>query len=574
MTEPRAQRRLAAILAADVVGYSRLMEANEERTMAALQHHRREFFDPIMAKHGGRIFKVMGDGFLVEFGSVVNAAHCAVEIQQGMALRNQGVPDDQSITFRIGVNLGDVIVEGTDLHGDGVNVAARLEGLADPGGICLSASVHDQVKRRMDVQFDDMGPQTLKNIAEPLRVFRVRMQVRVPAALALPDKPSIAVLPFVNMSTDPEYEFFVDGLTEDLITDLSRNPGLFVIARNSSFAYKGKSVDVRRIARELGVRFLLEGSARRAGGRVRINVQLIDSIGGGHLWAERFDRQLEDIFDLQDEVTACILEAMVGQLVAPPPRKRTNSVQAYDHFLRGQVLFDSFMGSADAMRESMVLLEKAIDLDPGYAAAYASLAGVRALAWVHCNIPVDTRRGTVLEIAEKAVSLDPNDSTCHSTLAMCLDLAGQWEASRTEYNRAIELDPSNDEALILFADHLIFAGQPEQAEAPTLRAMRLNPLPTPWHYMALGKVQYALRRYADAVKTLRHPSTYRTSSRRYLAASLAQSGSIEEAGQEAGLFIASNPSFTISHWVGSMQYQDSPSMAHFVEGFRLAGLPE
>jgi TolB-like protein len=445
--------------------------------MATLQMHRQEFFDPTIAKHAGRIFKVMGDGFLVEFGSVLSAVRCALEIQEGMATRNESVPPDQRIIFRIGVNLGDVIAEGSDLLGEGVNIAARLEALAEPGGICISAKVHAEVRGKLDAGFVDLGEQVLKNMAQPARLFGIRLQEAEPVALALPDKPSIAVLPFVNMSADAEYEFFVDGLAEDLITDLSRNPGLFVIARNSSFAYKGKSVDVRRIARELGVRYLLEGSARRAGGRVRINVQLIDSIGGGHIWAERFDRQLEDIFDLQDEVTACILDAMVGQLIAPPPRKRTNSVHAYDLCLRGRALYDSAMGSPDAMREAMLLLEQAIDLDPNFAEAYLYLASTRALAWVNCGIPVDTRRGTVLEIAERAVTLDPDDPIAHSCYAMMLDLAGQWDASRREHNRALELGPSNATALMVYAGFLNFAGQPEQAEAHMLRAWRLNPHP-------------------------------------------------------------------------------------------------
>lgn len=574
MTSPTAHRRLAAILAADVVGYSRLMEANEERTIAALKQHRREFFDPTMEKHGGRIFKEMGDGFLVEFASAVSAARCAVEIQKGMALRNRDVSQDQHIAFRIGVNLGDVIVEGTDLHGDGVNVAARLESLADPGGICLSASLHDQVKRRLDVPFEDLGPQELKNISEPLRVYRVRLQDDPPPVLALPDKPSIAVLPFTNMSAEAEYEHFVDGLTEDLITDLSRNPGLFVIARNSVFAYKGRAVDVRRIARELGVRYLLEGSARRSVNRVRINVQLIDSDGGGHLWAERFDRQLEDIFDLQDEVTARIRDALIGQLVAPPPRNRPKNLEAYDLCARGRALLDSSFGSAEALREAMVLLEQAIDIDPGYAEAYRCLAMTRSDAWTHCNIPIDLRRGSVLEIAERAVTLDPNDSSCHATFALLLDYAGQWDAAKLEHERALELDPNNADAMVMYADFLLFAGQPAKAKALVLRALRINPLPAAWYFMAQGKIQYALGRYEDAVNTLRHPVTYRTASRRYLAASLAQLGLIDDARREAGLLMASNPAFTIGHWASGTMFKDAATRDHFVEGFRLAGLPE
>jgi TolB-like protein/Tfp pilus assembly protein PilF len=426
----------------------------------------------------------------------------------------------------------------------------------------------------MDAQFEDLGPQKLKNITEPLRVFRVRMDHDEPAPLALPDKPSIAVLPFTNMSSDTEYDYFVDGLTEDLITDISRNPGLFVIARNSAFAFKGKSMDVRQIARELGVQYILEGSARRSGGRVRINAQLIDSQRGGHVWAERFDRELEDIFDMQDQVTAQIRDSLVGQLVAPPPRNRPKNMGAYDLCTRGRALLDSSFGLADAMREAMVLLEKAIDLDPGYAEAYRCLALVRNDAWTHSNIPVDERRGTVLALAERAVALDPNSSHCHATYALLLDYGGQWDASRREHELALALDPNNADAMVMYADFLLFSGQHGKSEELVRRALRINPLPAAWYFMAQGKIQYALGDYEDAVRTLRNPVTYRTASRRYLAASLAQLGRVEDARNEAVLFLASNPMFTISHWVSSTQFGDEATKSHFIEGFRMAGLPE
>lgn len=574
MSAEIVERRLAAILAADVVGYSRMMEEAEDRTLAALQQHRREVIDPALARHGGRLFKAMGDGFLVEFGSVLNAALCAVEIQQAMAARNRDLPHADRIVFRIGLNIGDVIVEGDDLFGDGVNVAARLEGLADPGGICLSGNVHDQVKRRMNAEFEDLGKQKLKNLAEPLRVFRIRTEGSERAALTLPDKPSLAILPFTNMSAESEYDYFVDGLTEDLITDISRNPGLFVIARNSVFAYKDKPMDMRRIARELGVRYLLEGSVRRAGGRVRINVQLIDSTGGGHIWAERFDKELDDIFDLQDEVTARICEALVGQLVAPPPRNRPKNMTAYELCMRGRALLDSSFGLADAMREAILLLERAIDLDPAYGEAYRCLALVRNDAWTHSNIPVDARRGSVLALAERAVALDPNNSHAHATYALLLDYAGQWEASKREHELALQLDPNNADAMVMYADLLLFSGQHARSEELVSRALRINPMPAAWYFMAQGKTEYALHRYEDAVRTLRNPVTYRTASRRYLAASLAQLGRKEEAESEAALFMASNPKFTISHWLSSTQFEDEATKLHFLEGFRLAGLPE
>jgi TolB-like protein/Tfp pilus assembly protein PilF len=426
----------------------------------------------------------------------------------------------------------------------------------------------------MKAQFDDLGMQKLKNMAEPHRVFRVRMQGSGPAMLALPDKPSIAVLPFTNMSSDEEYDYFVDGLTEDLITDISRHPGLFVIARNSVFAYKGKSMDVRQIARELGVRYVLEGSARRSGQRVRINAQLIDSQGGGHIWAERFDRQLDDIFDLQDEVSAHIHDALVGQLVQPSPRNRPSNMDAYDLCTRARALLDSSFGLADAMREAIVLLEKAIDLDPNYAEAYRCLALVRNDAWTHSNIPVDERRGTVLALAERAVTLDDNSSHCHATYALLLDYAGQWGASQREHERALALDPNNADAMVMYADFLLFSGQHRKSAELVQRALRINPLPAAWYFMAQGKIQYALGQYEDAIRTLRNPVTYRTASRRYLAASLAQVGRLQEAHDEAILFLASNPKFTIRHWLSSTQFYDEATKAHFIEGYRLAGLPE
>ncbi len=384
------QRKLAAIRAADVVGYSRLMAENEADTFHRLRAHRKELFEPEIAKHHGRIFKLMGDGLLAEFGSLVDAVECAAGLQREMAKRNEGLPDDRRIDMRIGVHVGDVIVEGEDRHGDAVNVAARLEQLAEPGAICVSQQVVDHVRQKVALRFELRGEEHLKNIAEPVRVYRVvtsppsglgRERVDDHAPLPLPDKPSIAVLPFTNMSNDPEQDAFADGLTEDLITDLSKNADLFVIARNSTFAYKGRPLDVRTIARELGVRYLLEGSARRSGERVRINAQLIDAVGGGgHLWAERFDRNVEDIFAVQDEVTSKILEALTGRLTTPPARYRPASMEAYDLLVRGRGLV---VQSVQEAREARVLLQRAIDLDPRYAEAHRWLAISFWFGWVN-----------------------------------------------------------------------------------------------------------------------------------------------------------------------------------------------
>jgi TolB-like protein len=350
MAEERIQRRLAAILAADVAGYSRLMEEDEGATLAALKARRRDVLGPLLTEYNGRLVKVMGDGVLVEFASAVNATRCAIDLQKRFAEANEGLPEARRLVLRIGINVGDVMVEGHDLYGNGVNVAARLEKLADPGRICVSRSVYDQVKRKLESGFDELGPQAVKNIAEPVHVYRVRSESdQAPQERPLPPpKSSIAVLPFTSMGTDPEQETFADGLTEDLTTDLSRTPGLFVIARNSTFAYKGKSVDARRIANDLGVRYLLEGSARCAGERVRVNAQLIDAVGGGHLWAERFDRGLEDIFAVQDEITRKIVEALVGWLTTPAGCK---SVAAYGRCMRARAPTDH---SPQAARETLL----------------------------------------------------------------------------------------------------------------------------------------------------------------------------------------------------------------------------
>ena len=576
MTEKRAQRRLAAILAADVVGYSRLVEHDEAGTLATLKVRRNEVLVPTVAHHNGRVVKVMGDGVLVEFSSAVDAVQCAITLQEEFTAANQGIAEALQIVLRIGINLGDVIVEGSDLYGDGVNVAARLEGLAEPGRIYVSGSVYEQVKRKLSSSFDELGPHTVKNITEPVHVYRVRTQstgpaVAEPQALPLPTKPSIAVLPFTNMSTDPEHEPFADGLTEDLITDLSRCSGLFVIARNSTFAYKGKSVDIRRIARELGVRYVLEGSARRAAGRVRINVQLIDAIGGGHMWAERFDRNLEDIFAVQDEVTAKIVEALVGHLTAPVSRKRPRSMEAYDLCVRARMLNEE---SLQATQEARFLLKQAIALDPGYAEAHQLLAMNYWAGWSHFGEPKEPNRHLSMETAEKAVALDPNDAGSHWTLGHLLAHELQWEESDRAFAAAFELDPNCADAWADLSDLSVLSGRPKEGIDLIRKALRLNPHPEVWYYLVLGQAQYAARQYVAAIETLRKEETYRTHSRRFLAASLAQLGRLDEAHRETEMFLLSNPHFTISHWVESMPFRDDAARDHFVDGFRKAGLPE
>jgi TolB-like protein/class 3 adenylate cyclase/Tfp pilus assembly protein PilF len=572
MVEPRIQRRLAAILAADVVGYSRLMELDEAGTLSALKERRKTLVAPRVAEHGGRIVKVMGDGVLVEFASAVNAVQCAIDMQAAMAAANESLPEDRRIVLRIGINLGDIIVEGSDLYGDGVNIAARLEGLAGPGEICLSASVHEQVRRKIETGFDDLGRHQIKNIAEPMQVYRVCAAGGDEPAqhLPLPTKPSIAVLPFANMNNDPEQEVFVDGLTEDLITDLSRAPGLFVIARNSTFAYKGKSLDARAIARDLGVRYLLEGSARRAAGRVRINAQLIDAIGGGHLWAERFDRSLDDIFAMQDEVVGKIVDALIGHL-APLPRQRPANMAAYDLCVRARTLFAQ---SPHAAQEARLLLQQAIALDPNYAEAYRWLAFYFWEAWTTWAEPLEPNQSNAIAAAEKAVALDPNDAGNHFVLGHLRAYQARWAESEAEFAAALKLDVNYADAWAFLSDVSVLRGRPQEALEHIQKALRLNPHPPGRYYWLLGAAQYAAHDYENAVATLRRESTYRSGSRRTLAAALAQLGRLDEARQEAKLFMAGNPDFRISTWVASHPFPDAAMRDHFVEAYRKAGLPD
>jgi TolB-like protein/cytochrome c-type biogenesis protein CcmH/NrfG len=389
--------------------------------------------------------------------------------------------------------------------------------------------------------------------------------------LPLPDKPSIAVLPFVNVGNDPEQEPFADGLTEDLITDLSRNSGLFVIARNSAFAYKGKALAVREIAEDLGVRYLLEGSARRAAGRVRINAQLVDAVSGDHLWAERFDRSLEDIFAVQDEVTAKIVEALLGRLGAPPPRHRPKNLEAYDLCVRARRLMDD---TPQAAREAHLMLTRAISLDPDYAEAYRWLAMNHWMGWVHSGGPTEANRSVALELARKAVTIDPNDAGCRWVLAYLLAYERSFAEADAEFAKAIELDPNEADAWAALSDIAVLAGRVEEGLEHIRKAFRLNPYPASWYYLALGQAQYADGNYEAAAETLRKDETYRTSSRRFLAASLAQLSRLDEASAEAELFLVGNPDFTIRHWAAAEPFRDAATLAHFVDGFRMAGLPE
>jgi len=466
------ERRLTAILAADVVGYSRLMGANESGTLAALDALRTDFINPKISEHQGRIVKLTGDGMLVEFPSVVNAVACATDIQRGIRNRNAGVPQDRRIELRIGVNVGDVIVQGQDIFGDGVNVAARLESIAAPGGIMISGSVRDHIGNRLDLAFEDMGEQTLKNIETPIRVYRVHMQT--PAAPGTRDKkaaqheqvekPAIAVLPFDNMSGDPEQEYFSDGITEDIITDLSKVSGLLVIARNTAFTYKGKAVKVQQVAQELGVPFILEGSVRKAGARVRVTAQLISSENSAHVWADRYDRDLTDIFAIQDEITHAIVEQLRVKLL-PQEKKSiqqtpTDNVEAYTFYLKGRRFIERRSKAYYHLAREM--FAKAVELDPFYARAYAGIADCDSFLLLHYhveNVAIDD----ILATSAKALALDSGLAEAHASRGLALSVEKRYDEAKAEFEQAIALDPNSYEGHYFYGRACFTQGKLEQA---------------------------------------------------------------------------------------------------------------
>jgi TolB-like protein len=534
-----ATRRLAAILAADVAGYSRLMGADEEGTLARLNAHRRALLDPKISEHGGRIVKTTGDGLLAEFPSVVDAVRCAVEVQRGMAERNVAVPAPERIEFRIGINLGDVIVEEGDIFGDGVNIAARLESLAEPGGVLISNNVHDQVRDRLPFAFADLGDQQVKNIARPVRVYRVTAkETPMPEpALPLPDKPSIAVLPFQNISGDPEQEYFADGMVEEIITALSRIRWLFVIARNSSFTYKGQAVDVKQVGRELGVRYVLEGSVRKGGNRVRITAQLIEAETGAHLWADRFDGSLEDVFDLQDKVAISVAGVIEPALQAAENRRSadrpTKDLTAYDLYLRALPNFAS-MGR-ERICEALDLLEKAIARDPLYAPALALAA--MCTHTLHLNSWTDSpdaARNQSVDYARRAIRAAGNDPFVLASAAFVFGYFGEdIEAAIALMDRSLAANPGFAYGWYWSSVLRLFAGQPDTAIEHMETSLRLNPrdrFGTP--LSVIGTAYFYKQEFDTAVAKLQASIQERPGyaiSYRFLAACYAQMGRLDEA---------------------------------------------
>jgi adenylate cyclase len=589
MTE-RQQRRLAAILAADIAGYSVLMGADDEVTVRDLKAHQAVVL-PLIRDHGGRIIDTAGDGILAEFASVVNAIESAVAVQRTMGERNAGIETGRQMLFRIGINLGDVIHDEARVYGDGVNIAARLEALAEPGSICISAAAHDQARKKLAFEVTDLGLQHLKNIDQPVRVYRIdaaRLAVPGPnvrSPLALPDKPSIAVLPFTNLSGDKEQEYFSDGITEDIITELSRFSDLFVIARNSSFTYKGKAVDIRQVGRELGVRYVLEGSIRRGGDSVRITGQLIDAITGAHRWAERYDRKLEDVFAVQDEVARTIV-AILAAHVNKAEAERTllkppTAWLAYDYYMRAGDILASFFSSfrAEQLYEARHQLDCALLVDPNYARAYARLSHAHLLAYVH-PLDSDFMNFTTLErahqLASRAIQLGPNLPECHAQLAWCFHQKGQHDASIGEFERAIALNPNFTDWR--FAGALVWAGDFTRAVRTAEAHMRLDPFYPAFALRWLASAQYMLKKYAEALPPLREcvsRAPYLLSGRTWLAATYAQLGRADEASNEAVEVLRIAPNWTINGVERRrVAFRLSKDFEQYADGLRKAGLPE
>jgi adenylate cyclase len=587
MDVPGPERRLAAVLAADMVGYSRLMEADETGTLARLKTHRIELVDPAIAKNRGRIIKTTGDGMLVEFHSVADAVLCAAEIQRRMARRNADVSPARWMQFRIGINLGDVIVEENDIFGDGVNVAARLEMPAEPGGICVSGAVRDQVGDRLDdIAFEDLGDQIVKNIARPIRVFRVRLEPNATTApegakdaavaTTIAKKPSIAVLPLVNMSGDPEQEFFADGLTEDIITELSRFRELLVISRNSTFVHKGKAVKVQEVAREFGVDYVLEGSVRKAGDRIRVTVQLIDAETDRHIWAERYDRQLEDIFAIQDEMTRAIVATLPGRVEAAThdraKRKPTDNMAAYECVLAAKVLHHRSTREDNA--EAQRLLNRALALDPNYAHAHAWKACVLGQTWVYdwCADREVTFQQVAAEL-EITLALDDNDSDVHRILAALNLNRDDHDKAAYHQERALALNPNYDLVVVQQGELLTWLGRPGEGIDWIKKAMRLNPYHPERFWNHLGRACYCAEKYAEAAEAFSRITRPDHTHHAFLAATFARMGNAVAATAHAAEVLKREPKFSVAVYLATQHYKREVDRRRHEAGLLSAGLP-
>jgi adenylate cyclase len=586
------ERRLCAILAADVVGYSRLMELDEAGTLAELKRRRKEILDPLVAEHRGRVVKVMGDGVLVEFGSAVHAVACAIAVQKGMAEANAAAPHRPGIVLRIGVNLCDAIVEGTDLYGEGVNVAARLQALTEPGGILVSGTAYDHVRNKVEAEFKELGPQSLKNLRDPVRVYRVAGGLPAPAPRRAADpseeKPSIAVLPFANLSGDPEQAYFSDGITEDIVTGLSHFRQLFVVSRNSSFQYRDKQADLRRVADALGVRFIVEGSVRKSGNTLRVTAQLIDAASGSHLWAQRFDRELTDIFAVQDEITRTIVASLAGQVEEADRRralrKSGSDLTAYDLLLRGKHRLER--GSMEDVLAARGIFERVLEIDPDYAPGYVELAETYFYEAISdwSGAP-EAAVEKLFELGHEAARLDPQDSRARLCLAFgYLRIKGNLEAAKAQVEEAIALNPNDLDNYCLKGFLSTYMGELEDVLWCTSQAIRRAPNMPEKCLHSRVMAEYLLGRYADAIATFARMSRPPIELIGWVAACYAELGRDSEARAAAQQFrdrartekpglATDDPAAWTAYWARRFPARDRASVERLLEGLRKAGFP-
>ncbi|MCZ6893715.1 MAG: tetratricopeptide repeat protein [Gammaproteobacteria bacterium] len=592
MAEERIQRRLAAIVSTDMVGYSRLMEADEAGTLAGLRAVRTELIDPKIAEYRGRIVKTTGDGMLIEFASVTDAVQSCVEVQQALSAHNADIPHDRRIQFRIGINLGEIIIEGDDIYGTGVNVAARLEPLAETGGIVISGSVYDQIRSIMSLRCEDMGEQSVKNISTPVRCFAVRAGgesedepvVDQPIATAKSDKPTIAVLPFENISGDTEQEYFADGMTEDIMTALSKNRWLLVSARNSTFAYKGQSVDIRRVGQELNANFVLEGSVRKAGNRVRITAQLIDASDGNHLWAERFDRDLTDIFEVQDEITAMIAARIEPELGAAQRErvqlKTTNKLDAWETYHLALSLMYQY--TKDSNAEAQRYFQQAIEIDPDFGPAHAGLAYTMFLSAVYFGSEAtEELLDTALKEAETAIALDDRDAMSYFVLGRIHLIRREYDLSISAMRTAVDLNACLATAYCGLGDSLSYSGRVAEAIPQFEEAIRLSPHdPRKWAFLLYGSLALMLlERYDEAVdwaaKAIAVPNaTFWPHAQ--LVAVYSYAGRSDEAHTAAENLLRKEPEFSANQFAHQfLFYHEDPSQIdRYSQVLCAAGLPE
>lgn len=576
--------RLAAVLAADMVGYSRLMEVDERGTLARLRAHRIELIDPAIAKNQGNIIKTTGDGMLVEFQSVVDAARCAIEIQERMGRRNSDVASDRRIDFRIGINLGDIIFEDGDIYGDGVNIAARVEQLAEIGGICVTAAVHDQIDGRVDVAFEDLGEKLLKNISRPVRLYRAVVpppeQRLAPggahaATKAAVVKPTVAVLPFANMSGDLEQEYFADGLTEDILTELSRRRELFVISRTSTFVYKGHAANLREVAQKLGARYLVEGSVRKSGDRLRVSVQLIDTASDAHIWAERYDRKLDDIFSIQDEITSAIVATLPGRLEAAQQdqltRLKPSSMAAYECVLAAKVLHHRSTRHDNA--EALKLIDRALELDPDYAHAHAWRGCILGQGWGYgwCEDKDAVFNEVAFEL-DRAMALDDNDPDVHRILAAVAIVRNDMNRARYHQDRALELNPNYDLVVVQMGELFTWLGRAEEGLEWIRKAMRLNPHHPARFWSHLGRAHFVGRQYAQAVEDFMHLSTMDAPQHAFIAACYGWLGDRTASSAHVMRLRQLDPELDLEKFLATMHYANDADLQHLREGLVKAGL--